>query len=147
LRLEQCKPEPDDKELMQQVEKLKHLEAEAMKKALLEQATAIKAGLDDELPVAEALKKALLQNAEKLHKTHVQGELDEAEAQLQQSLIEEQSSLAKKLLQRGNDERIEKLAAMVNELAGQVERLQEELNALRGDGVDQNVGQEGKPQN
>jgi hypothetical protein len=83
----------------------------------------------------------------KLHKAHVQGELDEAEAQLQHSLIEEQSSLAKALLHRGNDERIEKLAAMVKELAGQVERLQAELNALRGGDANQNAGLEGKPQN
>jgi beta-lactamase regulating signal transducer with metallopeptidase domain len=78
---------------------------------------------------AEALK-ALHQHMVELAKSREQQELDKAQME---DLVHKSAVVGRASLQRANDERIEKLSAMVKELAGQVERLQKELHALRGE--------------
>jgi hypothetical protein len=77
----------------------------------------------------EALKE-LQQHVVELARSRERQELDKAqrEDRVRKSALVDGASL-----QRANDERIEKLSAMVTELAGQVERLQKELTALRGE--------------
>jgi beta-lactamase regulating signal transducer with metallopeptidase domain len=113
-----------------------------------------KARREDEQRQAEALK-SLHHHIAALENGRREGERHHAEAlmALHQHMVEfaksrEQQGLEKAqmedvlrksalvdgvALQRANDERIEKLSAMVTELAGQVERLQKELHALRGE--------------
>jgi hypothetical protein len=66
---------------------------------------------------------------EELGKAHRQTELDNAK--LQEMFLQKQPPPTKASPERASDERIEQLAAMVKELAGQVERLQDELKTLR----------------
>jgi beta-lactamase regulating signal transducer with metallopeptidase domain len=108
----------------EKIAQVKQLAAQAQEKALRQSAEQIE---NAERLVAELQLKTLRQNAKLVEKARQQ-ELSDAQLDQRQHEI---SFLDKALHQRASDERFEQLAAMVKELSMQVERLQQDVSALR----------------